>query len=199
MENDTYEQDELKKRARRRLIGAITLALLAVLFLPMVMDDQPPPYLNKDLKVTTQKTGQKSEMQTSQSQVKDEGSYTTRDDKPEAEAITRESKNNQKAREDQERRRAENILSGRAEKKVKTAASGEWVVRLGAFSKIDNALQIKQRVKKLSLPVFIEEFKNSKARYRVRSGPYTNSKFATAALEKLKYTGGISEATLAKR
>src|SRR5690606_26418812 len=32
---------ELRKRSRRRLVGAAALALLAVIILPMVMDDEP--------------------------------------------------------------------------------------------------------------------------------------------------------------
>jgi len=36
-------QLDLKKRARRRLVGAIALALLAVIVLPMVMDQEPKP------------------------------------------------------------------------------------------------------------------------------------------------------------
>lgn len=38
---DKDAQLELKKRARRRLVGAVALALLAVIVLPMVMDDEP--------------------------------------------------------------------------------------------------------------------------------------------------------------
>ena len=34
---------ELRKRARRRLLGAIALVLLAVIFLPMVLDKEPKP------------------------------------------------------------------------------------------------------------------------------------------------------------
>ncbi len=37
------EQLELKKRARRRLVGATALALLAAIVLPMVMDHEPRP------------------------------------------------------------------------------------------------------------------------------------------------------------
>lgn len=37
------DQLELKKRARRRLVGAAAFATLAVVFLPMVMDETPPP------------------------------------------------------------------------------------------------------------------------------------------------------------
>jgi DedD protein len=40
-ENDA--QLELKKRARRRLVGAIALAVLAAIVLPMVMDQEPKP------------------------------------------------------------------------------------------------------------------------------------------------------------
>lgn len=44
------EATQLKKRARRRLIGAAALALLAAIVLPMVMDHQPAPPL-KDIQV----------------------------------------------------------------------------------------------------------------------------------------------------
>jgi DedD protein len=35
------EEIQLRKRARRRLVGAIALVLLAVVFLPMVLDSEP--------------------------------------------------------------------------------------------------------------------------------------------------------------
>lgn len=37
------EEILLRKRARRRLIGAITLVVLAVVILPMILDDEPKP------------------------------------------------------------------------------------------------------------------------------------------------------------
>jgi DedD protein len=43
-------QLELKKRARRRLVGAAALALLAAIVLPMVMDHEPRPS-NQDIQV----------------------------------------------------------------------------------------------------------------------------------------------------
>ncbi len=39
----TEDTLELKKRARRRLVGAVALALFAVIMLPMVMDREPKP------------------------------------------------------------------------------------------------------------------------------------------------------------
>ncbi len=44
------EQLELKKRARRRLVGAAALALLAAIVLPMVMDHEPRP-ANQDIQI----------------------------------------------------------------------------------------------------------------------------------------------------
>lgn len=51
-EQDTPAEAELqlKKRARRRLVGAIALALLAVIVLPMVMDREPRP-VSQDIQV----------------------------------------------------------------------------------------------------------------------------------------------------
>lgn len=42
---------EIKKRARRRLVGAIALALLAAIVLPMMMDQEPHPAM-QDIQVT---------------------------------------------------------------------------------------------------------------------------------------------------
>lgn len=39
----TVQMQELKKRARRRLVGASALALLAAIVLPMIMDHEPHP------------------------------------------------------------------------------------------------------------------------------------------------------------
>lgn len=48
-------QTELKRRARRRLIGASALALLAVVVLPMVMDHEPrPPVLDVQVRIPSQ-------------------------------------------------------------------------------------------------------------------------------------------------
>lgn len=37
------EEDKLRRRARRRLIGAITLTLIVVIALPMILDSEPKP------------------------------------------------------------------------------------------------------------------------------------------------------------
>jgi len=37
----TAEQNELRRKGRQRLVGAVTLALLAVVFVPMLLDPEP--------------------------------------------------------------------------------------------------------------------------------------------------------------
>lgn len=49
---------QLKKRARRRLVGATALALLAVIVLPMVMDHEPrPPVQDIQIRIPNQDAG----------------------------------------------------------------------------------------------------------------------------------------------
>lgn len=49
---------ELKKRSRRRLVGAIALALLAIIVLPMIMDHEPrPPTQDIQVKIPSQDAG----------------------------------------------------------------------------------------------------------------------------------------------
>jgi len=51
------EEKALRRRARRRLIGAIALALLAVVILPMVFDPEPRPMANNvDIRIPAQST-----------------------------------------------------------------------------------------------------------------------------------------------
>lgn len=53
----TPEELALRRRARRRLVGAVALALLAVVILPMVFDSEPRPLGDKvDIRIPDQKT-----------------------------------------------------------------------------------------------------------------------------------------------
>jgi DedD protein len=55
-ENDV--QTDLKKRARRRLVGAIALALIAAIVLPMVMDSEPRSGSNElSIRIPSQEGG----------------------------------------------------------------------------------------------------------------------------------------------
>ncbi len=47
----TEEESNLKRQARRRLIGAVALVLAIVVFLPMVFDDEPSPTTANDIEL----------------------------------------------------------------------------------------------------------------------------------------------------
>ena len=48
----TDDEIQLRKRARRRLVGAIALVLVVVVVLPWLVDDEPPPQLkNVDISI----------------------------------------------------------------------------------------------------------------------------------------------------
>lgn len=55
IDNSTDPELQLKKRARRRLVGAAALALLAVIVLPMLMDQEPrPPVQDIQIQIPSQ-------------------------------------------------------------------------------------------------------------------------------------------------
>ena len=55
---DNDVQLDLKKRSRRRLVGATALALLAAIVLPMVMDSEPKPGSNElQIRIPSQEGG----------------------------------------------------------------------------------------------------------------------------------------------
>lgn len=47
----TEEESNLRRQARRRLIGAVALVLAIVVFLPMVFDDEPSPTTANDIEL----------------------------------------------------------------------------------------------------------------------------------------------------
>src|SRR4030042_206067 len=44
-------ENDLKRLARRRLIGAVALTLLAVIVLPLLLEDEPPPASSLSVKM----------------------------------------------------------------------------------------------------------------------------------------------------
>ena len=45
-DNADFAVDELKRRARRRLVGAIVLALAAAVILPLLLEKDPKPFVH---------------------------------------------------------------------------------------------------------------------------------------------------------
>jgi DedD protein len=210
---------QLKKRARRRLVGAIALALLAAIVLPMVMDHEPRP-AQQDIQVRIPS--------------QDAGSFTSRvlpgtptatplppvadvkkpepkpESKPEAapqEDVTApilapkpESKPVAKPEvkpdtKSAEALRAEKILAGgeapKAEaQKADNGTNGQWVLQLGAYAESGNVKVLQGKIKELGYSSYTEKVSTPQGeRIRVRAGPFSSKAAAEKAQTRLKQIG----------
>ncbi|MDI6745623.1 MAG: SPOR domain-containing protein [Rhodocyclaceae bacterium] len=193
----------LKKRARRRLIGAVALALLAAIVLPMVMDHQPAPLL-KDIQVripspdegvTQRVTGKLAVQQPKTEKAAAEPLPATKPtskeetpaksaDKPETRPIAK--------LEPKPEVKAEAKTEHKAESK--TAAdkgTGEsWEVQLGAYQNPASVTILVGKLKQLDLPTYTEKVDTPNGpRTRVRAGPFPTQEAAEKARVRIKIIG----------
>jgi len=177
----------LKKRARRRLIGAVALALLAAIVLPMVMDHQPAPPL-KDIQVripspdegvTQRVTGKLAAVQpTSPAPVeKPETKPVAKPEtKPEAKPVAK----------------VEPKSEAQAEPRSTAEKSGgeAWEVQLGAYQNPASVTILIGKLKQLDLPTYTEKVDTPNGpRTRVRAGPFPTQEAAVKARERIKTIG----------
>lgn len=226
------EELQLKQRARRRLIGAVTLVTGLVVFLPMVLDNEPKPVAediainipSQDAKGGTSvplKIGvpeiaapeivaPKSAMAISEQTVppakteppaikpaapKEPAPKTAQPPQPEpvkaaspkpekAAAPPKETKSAPSAE------KPKPTVKARESKPAEAAvapAEGGFVVRLGAFSKPENAKQLKAKVAALGVRNYTDVLKSASGdKILVRAGPYATRHEAEMARDRLK-------------
>ena len=176
--------ETLRRRGRRRLVGAVALVLAAVIVLPMVFDPEPrhsaPP-------VSVRIPGE------------DEAPFKPKAVPKPAEKKVEEKKAEQppaeaKAEKKAEKKAAEKaILSKPAPAKPPPAeraraeaalAGAEYVVQVGVFA--DPAAAV-DKLKAAKLPYYTEALKDNLT--RVRAGPFPSKEAAEKARERLKGLG----------
>lgn len=228
----------LKKRARRRLVGAVALAVLAAVVLPMVMDQSPQSTV-QDVQVripgqepatpfnpralTSRNAESAGEAEKSAAKPA-EPAVEKPADKPVAKAAEKApeklpekpaekapekaaakvaekaaekapEKSVEKAagRNGEEARRAAAILAGKPaapDVKPPSAASGEFVILIGAFANPANVKQLQTKLGELGIKVYTEVLESPQGnKTRVRAGPFPNRDAADKALEKMKRIG----------
>ncbi len=194
---------ELKRRGRRRLIGAITIGLLAFVFLPMIFDNEPKrngqatktqnisvlvpakegqPALSAPsapAPVSTTVPATISETVSASASIAVEPAKPATADTGKAAAVTSESAKPAKKVE----------KPGKAEAAPSTQKSG-FVVQLGVFADADNAKLAVGKMKEAKLTVYTESIpiKTGNAT-RVRVGPFATKEKADAALAQVKLAG----------
>lgn len=209
-------EDDLKRRARRRLIGAVALTLAAVIVLPLLLEDEPPPAGQLEVHMPPvaelPKAGQApiapiapppEPAATSPSvPPAPAASETAGADKPDssppASAQTKPTKlaeTNASEKTLSKSDRAAGHKPHTAEKpkpdpvdtsKPAKPATSGFVVQLGAFSHADKAVELKNRVESLGLASYTDR---SGALTRLRVGPFSSREAAIEAAQRLSENG----------
>lgn len=204
----TDELTLLKKRARRRLIGAIAVALFAAIVLPMVMDHQPAPPL-KDIQVRIPSPDEGSDRKTDGT----EKPVVRMDAKPIAKAMPKASQESGETKPAHGKAAAESQAApapaagsdapplvntpaqpkGQAKSKdeeTRNADTQSWEVRLGAYAEEGHVKRLLAKLKELGLPTYTEKIETASGpRTRVRAGPFPTREAAEKAQARIKTIG----------
>ena len=211
--NSEAQDSTLKRRARRRLIGAIALALLAVILLPMLFDVEKKPLdadisiqiPNKDAVVTRGPgaivvPGAPGAVLSAPPDAKGEVKAD-----PKAPAAKPEDKRS--AKDLAEEKRAAAILNAQADAaKAAAALSGQaapadggFAVQVGAFAAADKVQEARDKLGAAGIKTYTEKLDTKDGvRTRVRAGPFAAKEAAEAAREQIK-TLGFSGAAVVSR
>ena len=172
MAEPQQDVDALKRRGRRRLVGAVALVLAAVIVLPMVFDSEPrtsaPP-------VSVRIPGEDDAPFTPKLPAKAPEKKVVAAKPPEKETPKIVEKK-LVAPSAAERARAEAALAGQ-----------QFFVPVGAFA---NPQSVIARLAEAKLPYYTEELASARGKVtRVRAGPFASRDAADKAAEKLKGLG----------
>lgn len=193
------EEIQLRKRARRRLVGAVALVIAAVVILPMALDSEPRQGSHEiDIRIPAENSAgeftprivpeveapaiaavEELEPVVQQAEQTEQAMLQTLPQSAQAAA-----KSVEKPVEHKSGAKTES----RAEKPV--AATGVFVVQLGAFSDPAKARQQQQSLTSNGINTYTENLHTDKGEViRVRVGPFSARGEAEEMREKLKKLG----------
>ncbi|MBY0580032.1 MAG: SPOR domain-containing protein [Burkholderiales bacterium] len=176
MAKQTVSEEEihLRKRARRRLVGAIALVILAAILLPMVFDDQVKPVGNVEIQIQDEKTAPPFESKIPPAASAPAASLpVAAESAPAAEKPPVAGK----PAATEEKPAARNPVSGQ-----------EFVVQLGVFSNASNVRDLRSKLSAAGIETYIES-NAAGAQTRVRAGPYPSRAAAENARRKILKSG----------
>jgi len=206
---DTQEVQEFKRRARRRLVGAIALVLFLVIVPPMIMDLEPKPVTTDlNVEIPSPATG---EVQTpppapvakAEPDASAEGAAGTPSDrnaadkgaKPDAEKSAKPAAAAPKPKRPSPLETATvDPRKGKEAQRVEAILKGEtaFVVPLGAYANAENVKQLQAKLARAGVKSYTESVKGaSTAQTRVAAGPFATREEAERAREKLASLKGL--------
>jgi DedD protein len=201
------EELQLRKRARRRLIGAVALVLLVVIFLPMFLASEPKP-LNQNIAINIPPVPaeQSAKPEVPPPPPPPPSAAPAVDSAPAAAAVTLKEEVIQESSGPVEPAPKIEAASKPAPKPVPKPAhksvpmpaakppsaitpsqSDAYLVQLGAFSNADNAKSLQKKLQDNKFTVHTELVQAPGGdRTRVRVGPYSSKEAAEKARDRLK-------------
>lgn len=204
------EELQLRKRARRRLIGAVVIVTAVVVALPMVLDNEPKP-TTQDIDIRIPSPDSAGPFTSKVVPVPDSPSAAEPPAKPapapgaDTKIVPTPPAQASAPRKPEAPAVAEGAAkSAPATKPDKTApaakteppsgkaapASGQFVVQVIALSDADKAKQVQQAVLKTGVSSYTEVVKTARGDViRVRAGPFATREAAEKAQQKLKSAG----------
>lgn len=206
---------ELKKRARRRLVGAAALALLAAIVLPLVMDSEPKtggqeiqiripskdgaPVVAAAIPVPgaplpaqreTEKPGPDADTLAAEKPAVQDGPTDTAPKAKPADAAPKAKPEVAPKPEATKPDAPKKSDAARAEAILDGKDAAQWIVQLGAYQNAGNVKQLTTKLKEAGLPAYTEKFDSPQgARTRVRAGPFVSREAAEKARDRIKKLG----------
>jgi len=154
---------------KQRLVGAMVLIALAVIFVPMFLEGPSQtlvPAMEKMPQPDRQPPVQKPQSYPDQVELEKEPEESVLTAQPSATHL-------QIPAEKIEAITPPPSVSKLAEKNRKTKPQNSWVIQVGSFASKNNALALRNKLRKSGLPTQVEKVRiNEHKRYRVRVGPY---------------------------
>lgn len=209
------EELQLKKRARRRLVGAIVLVTAIAVVLPMILDSEPrPSSQNVEIQIPSPDAGEFKPKPAAAAPDADKSAKAApdsavRDDSPPSKPITPIAEPEKPAGSDsvasvkpaapgkaassddaKDTEKPAATKESASTKPVPSAAGGAYVVQIAALSDAGKAKQLEKRMSATGHKTYTEVVTTGSGRVtRVRAGPYSSREAAEKARAQLKKAG----------
>ncbi len=190
-------ENDLKRLARRRLIGAVALALLAVIVLPLLLEDEPPPTSTLSVRMATMPEqtsvpAHDASLPEAAPPPEPARAATRPEPTPEPETVKPEPVKAEPVRTEPVRtepakpQAKPHPVAASVPQDKPVAASEMFVVQLAALSDGAKARELKARAALMGLPSYTDTVGNLT---RVRVGPFATREAAMAAAVRLAENG----------
>jgi DedD protein len=188
---------------KHRIVGAIILVSLAVIFIPMILDEREPPVkADAVAEIPARRAATPAEPAAGETKVvvaRLDGAAANPPTAPAAK--TRSPSSAPPAAETAAAQGASAAQSAAQQKPLaKPAAKGGWVVQVGAFADFDNVVRLRDQLRRHGHAVSTEDVvQGGKKLVRLQVGPFADREAALAAQARIEKEIGLQGVVLAHR